>query len=203
MCCRYFVDMSPELRPIVEEMNRSPLARRFLEYSAVLTSGEIRPTNVAPVIASNRSGNRAVFPMKWGFTVPGRPLVINARTETAGEKPLFREAWQTHRCIVPASWYYEWEHLTRNDGKKETGAKYLIQPRSAAAVWMCGLYRMEEGLPSFVILTREADESIRFIHDRMPLMLPEEQIGTWIRPGSAADELAALSRTDMVYEKVG
>ncbi len=203
MCCRYYMELSPELRPIVEEINRSPLARKFLETTAVLTSGEIRPTNVAPVIASSRSGARAVFPMKWGFTVPGRPLLINARTETAGEKPMFRDAWKAHRCIVPASWYYEWEHRIRNDGKKETGDKYLIQPRGAAALWMCGLYRIEEGLPVFVILTREADPSVRFIHDRMPLMLPEEMIGKWIHPDSDAKEIALLAQTDMVFEKAG
>ncbi len=203
MCCRYYMELSPELRPIVEEMNRSPLARKFLERTAVLSSGEIRPTNVAPVIASNRSGERAVFPMKWGFTVPGRPLLINARAETAGEKPMFREAWQAHRCIVPASWYFEWEHLVRNDGKKETGTKYLIQPRGTAVAWMCGLYRIEEGLPAFVILTREADESVRFIHDRMPLMLPEEKVGEWIRPGADAGQLLAFAQNEMVFEKAG
>lgn len=203
MCCRYFVELSPELRPIVEEMNRSPLVRRFQETTAVLTSGEIRPTNVVPVIASSKAGNRAVFPMKWGFTVPGRPLLINARTETAGEKPMFREAWNGHRCIVPASWYYEWEHRTRNDGKKETGDKFLIQPKDTAAVWMGGLYRIEDGLPVFVILTREAAEPIRFIHDRMPLILPEDRIDEWIRPDSPADRLAELARTDMVFERAG
>ncbi len=203
MCCRYYVELSPELRPIVEEMNRSPLARKFLERTAVLSSGEIRPTNVAPVIASNRSGERAVFPMKWGFTVPGRPLLINARAERAGEKRMCREAWQAHRCIVPASWYFEWEHLVRNDGKKETGTKYLIQPRGTAVAWMCGLYRIEEGLPAFVILTREADESVRFIHDRMPLMLPEEKVGEWIRPGADAGQLLAFAQNEMVFEKAG
>ena len=203
MCCRYYMELSPELRPIVEEMNRSPLARKFLERTAVLSSGEIRPTNVAPVIASNRSGERAVFPMKWGFTVPDRPLLINARAETAGEKPMFREAWQAHRCIVPASWYFEWEHLVRNDGKKETGTKYLIQPRGTTVAWMCGLYRIEEGLPAFVILTREADESVRFIHDRMPLMLPEEKVGEWIRPGADAGQLLAFAQNEMVFEKAG
>ena len=203
MCCRYYMELSPELRPIVEEMNRSPLARKFLERTAVLSSGEIRPTNVAPAIASNRNGERAVFPMKWGFTVPGRPLLINARAETAAEKPIFREAWQAHRCIVPASWYFEWEHLVRNDGKKETGDKYLIQPRGTAVAWMCGLYRIEEGLPAFVILTRGADESVRFIHDRMPLMLPEDKVGEWIRPDADAGKLLAFAQKDMVFEKAG
>ena len=203
MCCRYYMELSPELRPIVEEMNRSPLARKFLERTAVLSSGEIRPTNVAPAIASNRNGERAVFPMKWGFTVPGRPLLINARAETAGEKPMFREAWQAHRCIIPASWYFEWEHLVRNDGKKETGDKYLIQPKGTTVAWMCGLYRIEDGLPAFVILTRDADESVRFIHDRMPLILPEEKVGEWIRPDADAGKLLAFAQKDMVFEKAG
>ena len=203
MCCRYYMELSPELRPIVEEMNRSPLVRRFQETTAVMTSGEIRPTNVAPVIASNRSGERTVFPMKWGFSVPGRPLLINARAETAGEKVMFREAWKAHRCIVPASWYYEWEHRVRNDGKKETGEKYMIQPAGSPVTWMCGLYRIEDGLPAFVVLTREAEEGIRFIHDRMPLMLPEEQVGEWIRPGADANILLAFTQRDMVFEKAG
>lgn len=203
MCCRYYMELSPELRPIVEEMNRSPLVRRFQETSAVLTSGEIRPSNVAPVIASNRNGKRAVFPMKWGFNVSGRPLLINARVETAAEKPTFREAWKAHRCIVPASWYYEWEHRTRTDGKTETGDKYMIQPEGSAAAWMCGLYRIENGLPVFVILTQEAEEPIRFIHDRMPMMLPEERIEEWIRPDCDAAEIAAFAQKNMVFEKAG
>ena len=119
MCGRYFIEESPELRPIIEAMNRSPLVAKFQKSSAVLSQGEIRPTNVAPVIASSKAGNRAVFPMKWGFT--GKTLLINAKTETAAIKPTFREAWACHRCIVPASWYFEWEHMTMNDGKKKTG----------------------------------------------------------------------------------
>ena len=68
---------------------------------------------------------------------------------------------------------------------------------------MCGLYRIEEGLPAFVVLTREAAEPIRFIHDRMPLMLPEEQVGEWIRPGADANLLLALAKKEMVFEKAG
>ncbi|MFR7618630.1 MAG: SOS response-associated peptidase family protein [Subdoligranulum sp.] len=46
--------------------------------------------------------------MKWGFQIRGRSLIVNARTETAAEKPTFREAWEKRRCIIPASWYFEW-----------------------------------------------------------------------------------------------
>ena len=170
MCCRYWFDESPELRPFVEEMNRSPLVEKFVETGSITTQGEVRPTNVVPVIASNRRGEKAVYPMKWGFS--GRTLLVNARSETASTKPTFSDAWKSHRCIVPASYYFEWEHLISNDGKKKTGPKYLIQPKDSAVTWMCGLYRIEEGLPVFVILTRAPGEEIRFIHDRMPLILP-------------------------------
>ena len=199
MCGRYFLEESPELRPIVEAMNRSPLVRKFQQSSAVLSQGEIRPTNVAPVIASNKSGHRTVFPMRWGFT--GKSLLINAKTETAAAKPTFQEAWKSHRCIVPASWYFEWEHLPTTDGKKKTGDKYILQPKGSAVTWMCGLYRMEEDFPCYVILTREPSEEIRFIHDRMPLMLPEQYIDEWIRLDAHPEEIIRAAQTEIIYEK--
>ena len=200
MCCRYWADESPEIREIVEEMNKSPLVDKWLQTTGITTYGEVRPTNVVPVIASNRAGARAVFPMKWGFT--GRTLLMNARTETAPVKPTFKEAWASHRCIIPASWYYEWEHLTGNDGRKRTGAKYLIQPKGSAMTWLCGLYRIENGLPVFVILTREPGDEIRFIHDRMPLIMPGDYVNDWIKPDVKPEELLDAALTNMVYEKV-
>ena len=201
MCCRYWADESPELREIVEEMNGSPLVSKWQKTTGITTYGEVRPTNVVPVIASKRSGERSVFPMKWGFT--GRTLLVNARTETASTKATFKNAWASHCCIVPASWYFEWEHIILNDGRKKTGQKYLLQPKGSTMTWLCGLYRIEEGLPVFVVLTREPGEEIRFIHDRMPLILPKELINPWIHPDTRPEELLGEALTDMVYEKVG
>ena len=199
MCCRYWAEESPELREIVEEMNRSPLVRKWQKKTGLKTYGEIRPTDVVPVIAPNRAGDRAVFPMKWGFS--GKSLLMNARSETAGVKPTFKESWERRRCIIPASWYFEWEHLRGNDGKTRTGDKYMIQPKDSPMTWLCGLYRIEEGLPVFVVLTREPGEEIRFIHDRMPLILPEKYIDAWIRPDTKPEELLPAAMTDMVFEK--
>ena len=120
----------------------------------------------------------------------------------AGQKPTFCESWERRRCIVPASWYYEWEHLTGNDGRKRTGDKYLIQPKGSAMTWLCGLYRIENGLPVFVILTREPGEEIRFIHDRMPLIMPGGYVNEWIKPDVKPEELLSAAITEMVYEKV-
>jgi putative SOS response-associated peptidase YedK len=199
MCCRYWFDESPELRPFVEEMNRSPLVEKFVETGSITTQGEVRPTNVVPVIASNRRGEKAVYPMKWGFS--GRTLLVNARSETAATKPTFSDAWKSHRCIVPASCYFEWEHLVSDDGRRKTGPKYLIRPKDSAVTWMCGLYRIENGLPGFVVLTREPGESIRFIHDRMPLIMPEDLTGEWIRPAARPEDLLPHALTDMRFER--
>lgn len=200
MCCRYWTDKSPELRAIVEEMNRSSLVKKWQNTTSVKSYGEIRPTDVVPVIAPDRTGARAVYPMKWGYT--GKQLLLNARTESAGKKPTFRDDWAKHRCIVPASWYYEWEHRRGSDGKVYTGDKYMIQPKNSTMTWLCGLYRIEEGLPVFVVLTREPGEEIRFIHDRMPLILPENLVGQWIRPDTRPESLLEYALTEMVYEKV-
>ena len=199
MCCRYWTEESPELKPIVEEMNRSPLVGKWLKTGGITTYGEVRPTNVVPVIAPNRAGMRAVFPMKWGFS--GKSLLMNARTETAASKPTFKEAWERHRCIIPASWYFEWEHLVGNDGRKYTGDKFMIQPKDSTMTWLCGLYRIENGLPCFVVLTRDPGEEIRFIHDRMPLIMPEDLVNEWIRPDVRPESLLPYSLTEMVFEK--
>ncbi len=204
MCVRFYVEPDDEeIREIIAEVQRAQLARKFIRAgSAIMTSGEIRPTNVVPVLAPNRSGGKAVFPMKWGFTMPNRPILINARSETASEKPSFKESWEKRRCVIPASWYYEWEHLTSNTGKKKTGDKYMIQPKMYSVTWLAGLYRMEDGLPAFTILTREPSEELKCIHDRMPLILPKEQIEAWIDPKSDPKELIKHALTDMVAERV-
>ena len=203
MCTRFYVlPTVDEIKEVVEEVQRSMLTRKFLEAgSAMKTSGEIRPTDVVPVLASNREGRAAVFPMRWGFHLPGNTLVVNARSESAGEKPTFREAWRSHRCVIPASWYYEWEHFKTPSGKNKTGYKYAIQPEGTDVTWLCGLYRIEDGLPVFAVLTREPSQELRKIHDRMPLMLPKAAVADWIRPDADPNELLRLAQTDVMIEK--
>lgn len=201
MCGRYWIDRSEEIDDIIKQAERSPLLERWHQAAScdLVTSGEIRPTYLVPVIAPNRHGIQTVFPMKWGFHE--KALLINARVETASEKPMFREGWRSHRCIVPASWYFEWEHLPGNTGKKHTGDKYMIQPADEKNTWLCGLYRIENGLPEFVILTKEPSEAIRFIHDRMPLMMPKNRVEEWIQPDVVPEDLLSSAVSDVNYEK--
>ena len=67
--------------------------------------------------------------------------------------------------------------------------------------WLCGLYRFEENMPVFVILTREPGKDIAFIHDRMPVILGKESIKPWMDPQSNPAEIVKTALTDMYYEK--
>ena len=205
MCTRFYIEPeTDELHDILEEAKRSRLGELFMRAgSQVLTSGEIRPTNVVPVIATGKNRRSGVFPMRWGFQIPGGSLIVNARSETAAVKPTFRDAWKDHRCIIPASWYYEWEHTKTPSGKSKTGDKYAIQPKGEQTAWLCGLYRMEDKFPVFTVLTKEPTEDLRRIHDRMPVMLPKEMIRDWINPKNKPEELLPHALTDMVFDKSG
>lgn len=186
MCCRYVLDVTEiDLAELVERAEASPLLDRFHKWEAgvFVRSGEVKPMNIAPAIATNRGGGPAVFPMRWGFTVEGRSaLLINARVETAAEKPSFCDARKSHRCILPASWYCEWQHTPTADGRSTVTTKYNIQPYDTRITWLCGLYRIENGLLVFVVLTTEPSPDVAEIHDRMPLILPKGCVREWVNP---------------------
>lgn len=176
------------------------LSPTALSTPNVIPPLDIRPTDLAPVIAPDRNGQPAIFPMQWGYNA--RSLLINARVETAAEKPTFREDWIRHRCIIPASGYYEWEHLSAPDSKPKTGDKYAIYPVHSTMTWLCGLYRIEAGLPHFVVLTREPADSIRFIHDRMPLILSEDHLFSWLAPTTNPADILPHAITDMTFLRI-
>ena len=74
-------------------------------------------------------------------------------------------------------------------------------PAGDTVTWLCGLYRVENGYPAFVILTREPSTQISRIHDRMPLILPADKIDEWITPSSDPDKILPYALTDMIMEK--
>ncbi|MBQ9328896.1 MAG: SOS response-associated peptidase [Solobacterium sp.] len=201
MCGRYYIGNGDVFQDLLKEAKQSAIAR-FLEekQQIVKPSGEIFPMDTVPVIAYNRSGAVSVFPMVWGYTMKGRSgCVINARAETAADKPMFRDGWKSHRCVIPASHYYEWRHEPSSETKKKTAEKYAIRPLEGGIVWLAGLYRMEEGIPHFVIVTKEPVPSIRFIHDRMPVMFDETSRLRWIHPDLKAEEVLQDAVTEVIF----
>ena len=193
MCGRYWIDDgrdSVELGEIIEQVNRRPVD------GPVKTSGEIFPADVAPVVASSKRMIPEAFAMGWGYVLGDGKRIINARSETAGERPLFRDGMNQRRCAVPASRYFEWE---RSGGTK---TKYAIRPEEDGLFYLAGLYRVVSGRPEFVILTRPPADRIAFIHDRMPVILPKALVADWTNPRYSAREILDHAVLAVTHEKV-
>ena len=172
MCCRFFTgdeEDDEELRAIIDA-----LQRRGGGDAAV--ARDVLPTDTAAVIASSRRLSPGVFAMRWGFSGAGGAPVINARSETAHERPMFAESMASRRCLIPAGWYYEWDRRGRER------VRYAIRPEEAGLMYMAGLYRLTPAGAQFTILTRGAAPDIAFIHPRMPVILPRDALAGWIDP---------------------
>ena len=153
--------------------------QRTAGAEAVKVAGEVFPGDRVPVLCLSRAGNLRPFAMDWGYTLPDGKKLINARSETAAEKPLFRESVRLRRCLLPMSAYFEWEK--RADGKR----KYRIAPAEEGLFYLAGLYRFEGVRPVCTVLTRAAAPEIEFIHGRMPVLLSAAAREDWIFEGRA------------------
>ncbi|MBR3493995.1 MAG: SOS response-associated peptidase [Clostridia bacterium] len=170
MCGRFYIetdDTPAELMRLlasVSDAGGAPLAR-----------GEIRPGDAACVLAPDRERRAAKpFGMRWGYPLP-RGLVINARLETAAERPLFRDSFRRRRCLIPASGWLEWDH------REARPKPYLFSAADSPWLFLAGLYRLtDERRAEFTILTREPLPELRPFHDRMPLALLPEEGAAWL-----------------------
>lgn len=195
MCGRYYIEIDEdELRDIAREIEKNK--QNYPEQLKFKVSGEIFPTDIVPV----QTGISEYQLMKWGFqNFQGRPI-INARSETALERTpykesMFRESMLYRRCLVPASGYYEWQ----KDGNKRTKYQLYIPNKP---MYFAGCWRQEKGSPfrTFVILTRPAAAGgIEAIHDRMPVIIPQHNMRTWLYDSA---DVMAEAVTELSFEEV-
>lgn len=136
-----------------------------------------------PVVSLGESGEWG-FP-EWGLQMPvagGRKKwVINARSETAAEKRIFREGFALRRCVLPASGFYEW----RRDA---VGQPFYFFPREADGLLLGAVALEWEGGIRVVVLTRAADPWMAEIHHRAPVMIRPERLPDWMAPGRQGEE---------------
>jgi putative SOS response-associated peptidase YedK len=147
----------------------------------------IAPTQpVAVVGVQPTTGRRGLALLKWGLvpreSLGGERGFINARAETAWEKPSFSEAFARRRCLIPATGFYEWQ---RRGEKKQP---WLIRLASGRLFAFAGLWEPAAAAPGAVptctILTTEPNEIASPIHDRMPAILDPADYGQWLDPGT-------------------
>lgn len=187
MCGRYTLsdpgDILTELE-VDAELLEAGLDERLPDWAPRYN---IAPTQNAPVVRTTRGGPREVAWMRWGL-VPSWAKdasignrMINARAETAADKPSFRVPLRRKRCAVLADGFYEW--------KKTSGGKqpYHIHLRELRPFVMAGLWdRWTKGsgdpLESFTILTTSPNPKVAELHDRMPVILRREAWDLWLDP---------------------
>jgi len=169
-----------------------------------IPSYNIAPTQNSPILIDN--GKRTIRAMRWGL-IPSwakddkfGAKMINARIETLTEKPSYKNLLQRNRCIVIADGYYEW----KRDGDKKL--PYYLKNPDDELLTMAGLYdiwKQPNGnlLPSYTIITKDAQENLSNIHHRMPVILPQVHLNTWLKNEkysvTNALELAKDSRSEL------
>ena len=182
MCGRYYVDdeTAREIEKLVRDLDRRLKMER---------TGDVFPSQNA-IILKGEGNHLAAEQMRWGF--PGfekGKLLINARAETALERPTFRESVQDRRCIIPARGFYEW-----NKSKE----KFTFERKETPVLFMAGCYNRYEGQERFVILTTDANSSVAPVHNRMPLILEPEELKDWVLDDQATESL--LHKTPVLLE---
>jgi putative SOS response-associated peptidase YedK len=164
----------------------------------------IAPTDSVEVVKPEKAGGNELVPMRWGlipywWTKPLKqlPASFNARAESVADKPMFRDAFKRHRCIIPASGYYEW--ITRSDGRQP----FFISAADGGVLSFAGLWDRwknpdsGELVVSCTIIVTDANALTRHIHDRMPVLLDKSDFKPWLS-GAAGLEILRPAADDRV-----
>lgn len=169
MCGRFKID--PDNTGLKTLIGDSGLS---LQYK----TGDIFPSDMAPVFI-NDHGKAVPASMIWGFPKwDGKGVIFNARSETADEKPMFKNALKHHRVAVPTNGFYEWH---KESGTAKT--KYHFSHPEKDILWLAGIASRFGNENRFTILTTSANDSMIPYHHRMPVLLDEDEIMEWINGG--------------------
>jgi putative SOS response-associated peptidase YedK len=163
MCGRYYIDsdLAKEVQKVISEKHKK---LRFEEK-------DIFPGSKGVVLMPEKS---EILPKEifWGF--PGKEksrLIINARSETALQKPMFSDCLSHRRCIIPARSFYEWD-------RSKNKVTYSLDTNEA--IYLAGIYSIFNNEVCFTILTTAANASVSDVHDRMPVVISQNNIPEWL-----------------------
>jgi putative SOS response-associated peptidase YedK len=162
----------------------------------IVPSYNVAPTQQVAAVLKDEGGRRLEM-LRWGL-VPSwaddpeiGARMINARSETAPEKPSFRRAFRSKRCLIAADGFYEW--------KRENGSKqpYYFRMQDGRPFAFAGLWESwEKGgegtLRTCAILTTRANSVLSGVHERMPVILPSDAYNAWLDPDADGEELGEL-----------
>lgn len=140
------------------------------EYSV----GDVTPGMSPVVIGADENGLKA-FNMHWGMENEKYGLVINAKSESLYDKPMFSKSVEKRRLIIPCEKFYEWDRTER---------RITFSIDSDDVMYLAGLYDIAKNEISFAIITTSANESMAPFHDRMPLIIKKDDVKPWLSDSS-------------------
>lgn len=185
MCGRFTFYTDKELQEIDEIVRQ---VSNDINYGRVKT-GEIFPTEIVPILVPEKE--RIVPKLyAWGFPkYQGKGVIINAKSETARESWTFRASLKSKRCAIPSTGFFEWDKSKK---------KYLFNVSEDNMLYMAGLFNEFEEKKRFVILTTKSNDSIRDIHERMPVVLPKNRVEDWIFDFGRVDDILFHNHPDLI-----
>lgn len=185
MCARYVIrSPADEIRALFGYDERPIFPPRY----------NVAPTQPIPIVRL-LDGKRSFMLVRWGF-LPAWvkdprtfSLLINARGESALEKPSFRNAMRRRRCLIPADGFYEW-----TDGTPRR--PYFVRPKAGRPIAFAGLWETWSGpngeeVDTAAIVTTRANRLLAAIHDRMPVIVPSDAFDLWLDCAGVDDTTAA------------
>lgn len=188
MCGRFTLAISPELlAEVIGEIEAERIQPRY----------NIAPTQQVAVIRLDAGGKRHLAYLRWGLIPPWAKdaavgnHMINARSETVAEKPAFRHAFRSRRCLVPASGFFEWKE---EGGRKQPLYVHMKDggPMIFAGLWESWKSPEGETVESCTILTTSSNGLIRPLHDRMPVILGRNDWDIWLSCEATREQLTPL-----------
>ena len=184
MCGRYALNISGEDLAI-------EFAAGVKDAGYTPSNWNISPTTVIPFISSNdeRGIERSIQTARWGL-IPSwakdasrQANAINARVESIAEKPTFKSAFKSRRCLIPATGYYEW---ATELGKYKPKQPFYISNKDKSSIAIAGIYeewinpQTSSPITTAAIITREVVGILKPIHHRMPVILPKSLWSRWL-----------------------
>lgn len=183
MCGRYLFKQNDdeELNDWIQKLN--------LESTADLSLREVFPSQKTIVLID--SDTPAV--MRWGLKKwDDKGLIINARSESVTESPFFKDHLNAHRCLIKADAFFEW-----NKDKQ----KNIVQAPLQQPFYMAGLYDDSTEVPTFAILTDEAEGEFRKLHNRVPLIIPQAYLKRYLEDGAnLLEDFRNLKQVDFSWQ---
>lgn len=131
----------------------------------------LRPSNKIPYLMVSQDGKTTATVGHWGFQIQNGKLIYNARQETALTKGLFESCFQHGRCIVPAHGFFEWDQGHRC---------FQFSLENQQLLYFAALFRKNGTETEIVILTTHSRGAVEEVHHRMPLILAESELRTWL-----------------------